>query len=122
MQTTSTIVTYTCDICGMERQVTNGQEIPATWVHISDYDLDFCPGCMEAVYDAAVANKAWYTFKFGQTPTTTHSEKQYLELKHKYDELKSKYDAITTSKPYARSSDDPIMKMDMHSLEISHPI
>ena len=73
-------------------------------------------------YDAAVANKAWYTFKFGQTPTTTHSEKQYLELKHKYDELKSKYDAITTSKPYARSSDDPIMKMDMNSLEISHPI
>ena len=121
MQTTSTIVTYTCDRCGMASKFTDDQ-VPAYWVHVPECDLDFCPDCMNIIYDTAISNENWYVRKFGQAPVTTHSEKQYLELEQKYSKLKDEYDAITTSKPYARSSDDPIMKMDMNSLAISHPI
>ena len=128
MQTVSTIVKYTCDRCGKEQQFTD-DEVPAYWVHVPECDrydrsvgFDFCPDCMKTVYDAAISNRDWYVAKLGPIPTTVHNENQYLELKQKYDQLKSEYDAITTSKPYARSSDDPIMKMDMHLLEISHPI
>ena len=121
MQTISTIVKYTCDKCGMEQQFAADQ-VPAYWVHVPECDLDFCPDCMNTIYDAAISNQDWYVRKFGQAPLTTYSENHYLELKRKYDQLKSEYDAITTSKPYARSSDDPIMKTDMGSLAISHPI
>ena len=121
MQAVETIVKYTCDRCGMEEQFV-GNNVPAYWVHVPECDLDFCPDCMKAVYDAAISNRDWYALKCGPTPVTVHNENQYLDLKQKYDKLKSEYDAITTSKPYARSSDDPIMKMDMHSMEISHPI
>lgn len=121
MQTVLTMVKYMCDKCGLEQQFTSDQ-VPAYWVHVPEGDLDFCPDCMNTIYEAAISNKDWYARKFGQTPVTTHSENQYLELKRKYDQLKSEYDSITTSKPYARSSDDPIMKMDMGALEISHPM
>ena len=100
MQTTSTIVTYTCDRCGMERQFTDDQ-VPAYWVHVPECDrydhpvsFDFCPDCMSMIYEAAVSNRDWYIHKFGNIPSTVHDEKQYLTLEQKYYNLKSEYDDL----------------------------
>ena len=93
MQTTTTIVTYMCDKCGMESKFTSDQ-VPAYWVHVPEGDLDFCPDCMDAIYNAAISNKDWYARKFGPTPVTTHSENQYLTLEQNYYKLKSEYDDL----------------------------
>jgi len=86
MQETLTILKYTCDRCGTECQFA-ADKVPAYWVHVPECDLDFCPDCMNTIYDAAISNENWYARKFGQAPVTTHSENEYLELKRKYDQL-----------------------------------
>ena len=93
MQETLTILKYTCDRCGTECQFA-ADKVPAYWVHVPECDLDFCPDCMNTIYDAAISNENWYARKFGQAPVTTHSENEYLELKRKYDQLAYEYDDL----------------------------